>query len=176
MLFSDCHYLHWQVLLYRGFKPHYGCVSHRANRMDDTTGRPLALDIAREVTMALDAETREELRTSEAATGRKRWRAEDEQQQHKRRMMVRRLEIARDQRIQLVAFLQRRQTAQVPPSHADEDSPRCTICLGTMQSQTITDGDSLLEALSCGHVFHRRCISRWVSYNRCCPIDRQPVD
>ena len=45
----------------------------------------------------------------------------------------------------------------------------CPICMDEMQV-----GDAVLKT-PCGHVFHKTCVSQWLTQNNDCPVCRQPV-
>ena len=45
----------------------------------------------------------------------------------------------------------------------------CMICLDDFQKK------DTLRQLPCGHVFHKKCIDKWLSSNNQCPHCRQPV-
>ena len=57
-------------------------------------------------------------------------------------------------------------------SDRDDGKPRptCVICLEEMVN-------CMSKTLPCGHAFHSKCISRWLTENsRFCPVDQQPFD
>ncbi|GIY60242.1 hypothetical protein CDAR_220871 [Caerostris darwini] len=43
--------------------------------------------------------------------------------------------------------------------------PKCSVCLDTSRRKN-------MKYLPCSHVFHRKCINRWLKKNRRCPICR----
>ena len=47
-----------------------------------------------------------------------------------------------------------------------ENNIECTICLSN-------DSDIEWVKLNCNHMFHRECISEWLSINNTCPICRE---
>ena len=47
-----------------------------------------------------------------------------------------------------------------------ENNNECTICLSN-------DSDIEWVKLNCNHLFHRECISEWLSINNTCPICRE---
>ena len=47
-----------------------------------------------------------------------------------------------------------------------ENNDECTICLSN-------DLDNEWVKLNCQHIFHRTCISEWLSINNTCPICRE---
>lgn len=65
-------------------------------------------------------------------------------------------------------------TADVQANSAENDCSVCVICLERAEQNL--GYSNQLEALPCGHVFHRTCIRTWTRYNRACPIDRLPLD
>ncbi|KAL3665066.1 hypothetical protein V7S43_009700 [Phytophthora oleae] len=95
----------------------------------------------------------------------------------KRGMLASRLRLARQNVVDMTAYLRRREAetaasveeqAQVSCCNADVNV--CVICLdGNLDEREV-------EALPCGHVFHARCITQWLLYRRVCPVDRRPVD
>ena len=46
---------------------------------------------------------------------------------------------------------------------------QCTFCL-----EEFRNGD-VLRRLTCFHIFHKRCIDRWLKLNGFCPIDKVNV-
>lgn len=54
----------------------------------------------------------------------------------------------------------------------DEDDDKWTMCCICLEKNRPNDTQHPVEALQCGHVFHRDCIAQWMSYKRCCPVDR----
>ena len=54
------------------------------------------------------------------------------------------------------------------PLRLDRREP-CCICL-----DNLAKGDLAL-ALSCGHVFHEKCIHEWLGRKESCPLCKQPV-
>ena len=44
----------------------------------------------------------------------------------------------------------------------------CMICLEDMKTD--------IAVLSCGHIFHYDCLSKWVAKQATCPLCRAPVD
>ena len=45
----------------------------------------------------------------------------------------------------------------------------CTICMDS-------DDESDVEATPCGHVFHRKCLKKWLMHRRVCPYCTVNVD
>ena len=45
----------------------------------------------------------------------------------------------------------------------------CSVCLESMKR-----GPPLVQT-SCDHVYHRRCLSRWIAISACCPECRTPI-
>ncbi|KAK1296372.1 putative E3 ubiquitin-protein ligase RHA2B [Acorus calamus] len=46
----------------------------------------------------------------------------------------------------------------------------CRVCLGRFEPESVVD------RLTCGHVFHRGCLERWMEYwHVTCPLCRSPV-
>ncbi|GIX74356.1 hypothetical protein CEXT_110671 [Caerostris extrusa] len=43
--------------------------------------------------------------------------------------------------------------------------PKCSVCLDTSRRKN-------MKYLPCSHVFHRKCINRWLKKDRRCPICR----
>ncbi|CAM0884666.1 unnamed protein product [Alopecurus aequalis] len=54
-------------------------------------------------------------------------------------------------------------------STAPGEKKECTICFDGLEQE------SAVELPSCEHVFHRRCITKWLSTARTCPICRDDV-
>lgn len=49
---------------------------------------------------------------------------------------------------------------------------RCGICLSQFK-----EGESAaLASSTCRHVFHERCLTRWLARNQTCPLCRVPLD
>ena len=44
----------------------------------------------------------------------------------------------------------------------------CSICLSDMKNKKV-------KYLRCGHVFHIRCINKWLNSKQCCPICRTRI-
>lgn len=49
------------------------------------------------------------------------------------------------------------------------DQPECTMCL-----QNFVDNQHIYRT-SCGHIYHKDCLSRWLSGHETCPICRGRV-
>lgn len=62
---------------------------------------------------------------------------------------------------------------EVQDGNGGDDYTICCICLEKNQPNGT---DTPVEALRCGHVFHRDCISQWMNHRRCCPVDRLPLE
>lgn len=48
-------------------------------------------------------------------------------------------------------------------THVQKSDELCSICMNNLFD---------IDMLSCGHMFHKRCISRWTKYKSTCPICR----
>ena len=48
------------------------------------------------------------------------------------------------------------------------EPPTCTICTGEMEKRAVK--------LPCKHLFHKKCISKWLKIHHACPICRKEVD
>ena len=70
--------------------------------------------------------------------------------------------ITADQWQQLVAISSQKCKSQ----RKNKKSCDCTICMDDVKRRFI---------LPCGHVFHRKCIRKWLDDNHTCPICRQDV-
>lgn len=60
-----------------------------------------------------------------------------------------------------------------PPSclpDNDYEKPECCVCLDHITSSADA------QALSCMHVFHRRCIGAWLEKKRTCPVCKRDAD
>lgn len=73
--------------------------------------------------------------------------------------------------VKMTAFIQQRQQREKERATTCIQITHCIICLEGMNS-----GETVLEALPCGHVFHTDCIRKWANYKSHCPIDRSPFD
>ena len=47
--------------------------------------------------------------------------------------------------------------------HIDKIDEKCTICMNALFD---------IDVLSCGHMFHTKCIQKWIRYKKSCPICR----
>lgn len=45
----------------------------------------------------------------------------------------------------------------------------CSICLQSVKAGTYA------SALQCGHIFHKRCITRWITKGQSCPMCRAQI-
>ncbi|XP_019098773.1 PREDICTED: probable E3 ubiquitin-protein ligase XERICO, partial [Camelina sativa] len=46
----------------------------------------------------------------------------------------------------------------------------CSVCLSKFE------GDSEINKLKCGHLFHKTCLEKWIDYwNITCPLCRTPL-
>lgn len=59
--------------------------------------------------------------------------------------------------------IQLTQVQFITPTESPTDS--CSICLEAMKDGYIS--------LSCGHIFHQECVTRWLSRHNICPLCRQ---
>ncbi|CAN8270582.1 unnamed protein product [Cochlearia groenlandica] len=51
-----------------------------------------------------------------------------------------------------------------------EEDNECSVCLSRFQ------GDSEINKLKCGHLFHKTCLEKWIDYwNITCPLCRTPL-
>lgn len=66
----------------------------------------------------------------------------------------------------------KQQISQLPKCRVgeDEDLGCCCICLCEM-----TKGVQVRK-LPCEHKFHPKCIDKWLSTNKCCPVCKQDID
>lgn len=48
-------------------------------------------------------------------------------------------------------------------THVRKTEDTCAICMNPLFD---------VEMLCCGHMFHKRCIARWIKYKSTCPICR----
>lgn len=65
---------------------------------------------------------------------------------------------------------------QVPPIRFDSvfssntTDQECLVCLTTFEHE------SMINHLRCGHVFHKKCLDKWLDYwNITCPLCRNPL-
>lgn len=146
--------------------------------------KPLAHDIALAIKETLDRST--DLRSA--------WPSGSfcapSQATRRRKLLVSRLQLAERHAEQMSALLAEKREADAmvllhghEPSemsqaaaHADAAENGCSVCVICLEPAEQNLGDpNQLEALPCGHVFHRTCIRTWTCYNRVCPIDRMPL-
>lgn len=52
---------------------------------------------------------------------------------------------------------------------AADKEVRCVICMCDVE-----EGEKLRE-LPCSHKYHKTCIDEWLTYNGCCPVDKQRI-
>ena len=52
----------------------------------------------------------------------------------------------------------------------DENKEECTICLEEFKNKQI------LRKLKCGHMFHTKCIDKWLKIHKNCPNDKIEVE
>ena len=52
----------------------------------------------------------------------------------------------------------------------ERSEDKCNICLSEY-----VRGETVLKLPKCSHIFHRDCITRWLSINRICPICREEI-
>ncbi|CAN8288800.1 unnamed protein product [Cochlearia groenlandica] len=51
-----------------------------------------------------------------------------------------------------------------------EEDNECSVCLSRFE------GDSEINKLKCGHLFHKTCLEKWIDYwNITCPLCRTPL-
>jgi hypothetical protein len=62
------------------------------------------------------------------------------------------------------------EACEITTTHADE---KCPICLDYLKPNHVR-GDALHLA-GCNHLFHQRCIARWLHEKQICPICREDV-
>eukprot|EP00939_MAST-03C_sp_MAST-3C-sp1_P000050 g50.t1 len=58
---------------------------------------------------------------------------------------------------------------RLPTALVDTDDASCTICLDEVA------GGERIYKLSCGHVFHRKCLMGWIAHKDECPVCRKVV-
>ncbi len=62
-------------------------------------------------------------------------------------------------------------------SSDDTEVKGCIICLNTLELDLEHDEDDVrIVVLTCKHLFHKKCISRWLKKSEVCPMCRQLVD
>lgn len=57
----------------------------------------------------------------------------------------------------------------------EDDGGEWTLCCICLEKNRPNNTRRPVKALQCSHVFHRDCISQWMSYKRCCPVDRLEI-
>jgi Ring finger domain len=57
------------------------------------------------------------------------------------------------------------------PTIVTDKDAECTICLGNLQGE-----DTVVLMPYCTHLFHEKCIQRWLLYQPSCPLCRVPAD
>ncbi|KAG1685506.1 hypothetical protein DVH05_008336 [Phytophthora capsici] len=94
----------------------------------------------------------------------------------KRGILASRLRLARQNVVDMRAYLQQREAATAAIVEEQKQVPSCSdnrnICVICLDDN-LDERD--VRALPCGHVFHAHCIAQWLLYRRVCPVDRRPV-
>ncbi|GAB9470042.1 Fact complex subunit ssrp1 [Globisporangium polare] len=114
----------------------------------------------------------------------------------RRRLLASKVELAARSAINMAAYIERRAVLMWSSSAAtdalsgadggaceledaddaqdeeDDDEGGWTMCCICLEKNRPNDVRHPVEALQCGHVFHRDCITQWIRYKRCCPVDR----
>ena len=61
----------------------------------------------------------------------------------------------------------------------EDESDECSICMEGFTTTDIVDG-TVRELHACGHIFHEKCLKKWVrgdvGKHRSCPLCREAVD
>jgi E3 ubiquitin-protein ligase Arkadia len=52
----------------------------------------------------------------------------------------------------------------------ESDNEKCAICLSLFQN------NQQARKLACKHIFHAKCVDRWLKDNRKCPLCRKRID
>lgn len=106
----------------------------------------------------------------------------------RRALLANRMRLASQSAAAMAVYVERRATLEraqmdrtsnaVSCSSREEDVEEdasellCCICLESVRQQ---HPRKPVQALECGHVFHRACIQQWLRHRRCCPVDRSEL-
>lgn len=148
--------------------------------------KPLAHDVALAIKETLDRSTDSRSAWSSGSF------CAPSQATRRRKLLVSRLQLAERHAEQMSAMLAEKRKADAMAllheheinemshaadvQHVDDAENGCSVCVICLEPAELNLGDpNQLEALPCGHVFHRTCIRTWTRYNRVCPIDRLPL-